>query len=368
MQNKYDLDTPCIIVDRGKMLTNIERYQKIANEAGIALRPHAKTHKTPQIARLQIEAGAIGVTVAKLGEAEVMADGGIRNILIAYPIVGSAKLERLVRLAQRVDQLAVACDSFEVAAAISEAALKAGIVINVWIEIDPGYGRVGVQPEEALLQLAQSLKPLIGIRVTGVMEFAGHSYDAQTDEERLEIAAHEAAVAAHSAETLSSLGFPIETVSGGSTPVSRFASRMKGLTEIRPGTYVFGDLTQVKAGALSIEQCSLTVLATVISRPAPDRAVIDAGTKVFTMDGEESAIGTGRGFVVGHPDITVSWFNEEHGVLTLPPSEQGLRVGDKLEIIPVHCCAVVNMLDELHVTEDNQVQEVWPITARGKVK
>ncbi|GGD93698.1 alanine racemase [Paenibacillus nasutitermitis] len=365
--NQYDLDTPCIVVDRAKMLDNINRYQRVADEAGVAIRPHAKTHKTPQIARLQIEAGAVGVTVAKIGEAEVMADGGIRNIVIAYPVVGSAKLERLVRLARRVE-LAVACDSYEVARGISEAALHAGIVINVWIEIDPGYGRVGVQPGDELERLARSLIPLKGIRITGVLVFAGHSYDATSDGQRKEVAAQEAAIASHSADVLRRLGFAIATISAGSTPVSRFASSMNGITEIRPGTYVFGDLTQVKTQALDIEQCALTVLATVISRPAPDRAVIDAGTKVFTMDGEDSVIGTGRGYVVGHPEVTVAWFNEEHGVLTLPPSEQGLKVGDKLAIIPVHCCAVVNMLDELYIAENGHVQEVWTIAARGKVK
>lgn len=365
--NKYDLDTPCIVVDRDKMLDNINRYQRIANEAGVAIRPHAKTHKTPEIAQLQLEAGAVGVTVAKIGEAEAMADGGIRNIVIAYPVVGSGKLERLIQLAGRVE-LTVACDSYEVAKGISDAALYAGIVIPIWVEIDPGFGRVGVQPGPDLERLAQSLTSLQGIRVTGVIVFGGHSYDAESDEQRKEVAFQEAAIASQSANMLRGWGFPIETISAGSTPVSRFASIMKGITEIRPGTYVFGDLTQVKAKALDIGQCALTVMATIISRPAPDRAVIDAGTKVFTMDGEDSAIGTGRGYVIGHPDITVAWFNEEHGVLILPPSEQGLKVGDKLEIIPVHCCAVVNMLDELYIVHNDQVRDTWLIAARGKVK
>lgn len=365
--HKYDLDTPCIVVDRAKMLDNINRYQRFASEAGIALRPHAKTHKTPQIAQLQIDAGAVGVTVAKIGEAEAMADGGIRNIVIAYPVVGGEKLERLIRLAKRVE-LTVACDSYEVAEGISIAALNAGIVINVWIEVDPGYGRVGVQPGQDLERLAASLASLKGIRVTGVLVFAGYSYDTESDEERKEVATREATIASHAADTLRGFGFSIESVSAGSTPVSRFASSMNGVTEIRPGTYVFGDLTQVKTRALGIEQCALTVLATIISRPAPDRAVIDAGTKVFTMDGEDSVIGTGRGYVIGHPNITVAWFNEEHGVLTLPPSEQGLKVGEKLEIVPVHCCAVVNMLEELNIVQDDEVQEVWTIAARGKVQ
>ncbi len=365
--NIYDLDTPCIVIDRWKMQNNINRYQKIANDAGVALRPHAKTHKTPEIAQLQMDAGAVGITVAKLGEAEIMADGGIRNIVVAYPIVGSSKLQRLIDLAKRVHLTSV-IDSCQVAEGISNAALQAGIVINVWVEIDPGYGRVGVKPGADLEKLAGALISMKGIRITGVLVFAGQSYDAENDEQRREVAVRETSIACEAAAALRGYGFPIESISAGSTPVSRFAASMAGATEIRPGTYVFGDLTQVKTKAIELDQCALTVLATIISRPVPDRAVIDAGTKVFTMDGDESPIGTGRGYVLGHPEITVSWFNEEHGVLTLPPSEQGLKFGDKLEIVPVHCCAVINMLEELHIVEDGQVEKVWNIAARGKVR
>ncbi|WP_168735376.1 alanine racemase [Cohnella fermenti] len=364
---KQELDTPCILVDEDKLKNNIVRVQRIADEAGIALRPHAKTHKTPQIARMQLDAGAAGITVAKLGEAEAMADAGISPILIAYPIIGRFKLERLMRLAARAT-VTVAVDSLEAAFGISEAALNAGIVMPIWVEIDPGYGRAGVQPGEALIRLGNELGKLCGVRVTGVLVFAGQSYDEDNDEGRIRVAKREAAIAKEAADSLLGLGFPIESVSAGSTPVSRFASVMEGVTEMRPGTYVFGDLTQVKAKAIGLEQCALTVLATVVSRPAPDRAVIDAGTKVFTSDGEDSPIGTGRGFVVGHPDIEVSWFNEEHGVLHLPPEERGLKVGDKLEIVPVHCCAVINMLDEFNLVAGDVVQEAVPIPGRGKVR
>ncbi|MFC3798236.1 alanine racemase [Cohnella sp. GCM10012308] len=364
---KSELDTPCILVDRVKLLDNIRRYQGYADAAGIALRPHAKTHKTPEIARLQVEAGAVGVTVAKLGEAEAMADGGIRDIVVAYPIVGSAKLARLIALARRA-KITVACDGIDAAASLSEAALQSGLVIDVWVEVDPGYGRAGVLPGADLDRLASALVPLQGIRVCGALVFAGHSYGAETDAEREAIARNEAGTALLAAEALRGFGFPIESVSAGSTPVGRFASAMAGVTEIRPGTYVFGDVMMVKAAALAIEQCALTVLVTVVSRPAADRAVIDAGTKVFTMDGEDSAIGTGRGYVVGHPAIEVAWFNEEHGILKLPDGERGLRVGDRLEIVPAHCCAVVNMLDELHVLDGDRVGATWRIAARGKVK
>ncbi|RKN80499.1 alanine racemase [Paenibacillus ginsengarvi] len=364
---KQELDTPCIVVDLDKLKANIDRVQRLADEAGIALRPHVKTHKTPQIAKMQLNAGAIGIAVAKLGEAEVIAEAGVGSILIAYPIVGKTKLERLMRLASRAE-VTVAVDSLEAAAGISDTALAAGIVVPVWIEVDPGYGRVGVQPGPMLVHLAQQLLPLKGIAVTGVLAFAGQSYDEDSDEGRSRVARHEAALASEAAQALRELGFPIESVSVGSTPVSRFASNMKGATEMRTGTYVFGDLTQVKAGAMSLEQCALTVLVTVVSRPASDRAVVDAGTKVFTSDGEDSPIGTGRGYVVGHPAIEVAWFNEEHGVLHLPPEERGLKVGDRLEIVPVHCCAVVNMLDVIHQTDGDTVTEVLTIEGRGRVR
>ncbi|MFD0715302.1 alanine racemase [Paenibacillus sp. GCM10027626] len=364
--NKLMLDTPCIVVDEAKLLQNIERMQQTANAAGISLRPHIKTHKTPEIAKLQLEAGAVGITSAKLGEAEVMAEQGVSPIVIAYPIVGAAKLERLMRLTERA-AITVAVDSIEVARGIAEAAAAAGRTISVWVEVDPGYGRVGVQPGEALERLGAALAELPGVRVTGVLTFGGQSYDAADDDALRQVVHEEARIAREAAATLRRLGCPVEAVSIGSTPASRLAAAMEGATEMRPGTYVFGDLTQVKAGAISLADCALTVLATVISRPAPDRAVIDAGTKVFTMDGEQSPLGTGRGYVLDHPGIEVAWFNEEHGVLHLPPEEQGLQVGDKLQIIPVHCCAVVNMLDVIHLVRDTEVQRIWKIAARGKV-
>ncbi|ULO09794.1 alanine racemase [Paenibacillus sp. 19GGS1-52] len=367
--DKKDLDTPVVMIDATKLAGNISRMQEKVDRAGIALRPHAKTHKTPEIAAMQLASGAVGITVAKLGEAEAMAAAGIRDILIAYPLVGAQKLERLVRLVKdKKNVIRVAVDSVEVAAGISAAALQAGEVIEVWLEIDPGYGRVGLQLGEALIAAAGSMLNLPGIRLTGVMTFAGQSYDAITDEELLQTVRKECAIAVEAAAALRVLGCPIEHISVGSTPASRFVSAMEGVTEIRPGTYVFGDLTQVKAKALQLEECALSVLVTVISRPTPERAVVDAGTKVFTVDGEDSPLGTGRGYVVGHPEVKVEWFNEEHGVLYLPPDERKISVGDKLEIVPVHCCAVVNNFDEISMIRENEFEHNLTVAARGKVR
>jgi D-serine deaminase-like pyridoxal phosphate-dependent protein len=321
----------------------------------------------PQFAQMQIDAGAIGITVAKVGEAEVMAEGGIQNILIAYPIVGAAKIERLVRLAQRV-ALTVAVDSLEAAEAISRKSAEAGTMINLLVEIDCGFKRVGIQPGQPALDLALRINELPGVELKGLLTFAGHSYDAANEEELRAIGSDEGATVIRTAELFRKHGLSLDIVSAGSTPSAQYAALVGGITEVRPGTYIFGDLMQVKIGSHKLENCALTVKVTVISRPEQDRAVIDAGTKVFTMDGEDSPLGTGRGWVVGHPGIQVEWFTEEHGMLRLSAEEQGLKVGDTLEIIPVHCCAVINMMDEAAIIRDEAVLGIWPIAGRGKVR
>lgn len=360
-------ETPCVWIDLDKVERNIAAMQKLADAAGLKLRPHAKTHKMPKFAMKQLEAGASGITVAKVGEAEVMADGGIRDIMIAYPIVGEAKLKRAARLAKRIG-LTVALDSYEVALGLSRAMQEEGAEAGVLIELDPGYGRAGVQTPQAAGELAERILGLPGLDIRGILTFAGQSYDAADDDGIRQVALAEGRLAAEAAEELRSKGVRVRTVSVGSTPASRFCGLLEGVTEIRPGTYIFGDLTQVKAGALQVEDCALTVKVTVVSRPAPDRAVIDAGTKVFTSDGEDSPVGTGRGYVLEHPDITVEWFNEEHGILHLPEGCRELSVGDCLHIIPVHCCAVVNMFDEVWVQGGGRPAELWKVEARGKVR
>ncbi|TMV49142.1 hypothetical protein FE783_15885 [Paenibacillus mesophilus] len=365
--DKGQLDTPFVLVDLDKTEQNIAAYQAVADRCGVKLRPHAKTHKIPQLARMQIAAGAVGVTVAKVGEAEVMADAGIPDIMVAYPVVGEAKLARLARLAQK-SRITVAVDSEEAAIPLAEAMTAAGASVDVLIELDCGFGRVGLQPGEPLLHLARRLVGLTGLRMTGILAFAGQAYDAPDEVRLREIAAHEAGMAAEAARLLRNNGIPAHTVSVGSTPSSRYAAEGVGVTEIRPGAYVFGDLMQVDIGAHRLEQCALTVKVTVVSRPSTDRAVIDAGTKVFTMDGNPSSLGTGRGWVVGHPGISVEWFTEEHGMLRLAPEEQSLRVGDTLEIVPVHCCGDVNMVDEVAAVRGDCVEAIWPVAARGKVR
>ncbi|MFC5402778.1 alanine racemase [Cohnella soli] len=361
------LDTPFVIIDLDKTERNVARMQRIATEAGVSLRPHAKTHKMPQFAQMQINAGAVGVTVAKLGEAEAMVAGGIRDILIAYPIVGQAKLERLSALAGQ-SSLVVAVDSEEAARGISDAVFRAGVSVGMLVEVDCGFCRVGVPTGEPALELARIVAGLPGVRFEGVLTFAGQSYDADSEDALRRIGEEEGRIAAETARLLETNGLPAKRVSCGSTPSSPYAARVPGVTEVRPGTYIFGDLMQVGIGAHKLDDCALTVKVTIVSRPGPGRAVVDAGTKVFTSDGGDSRIGTGRGYVLGHPGIRVAWLTEEHGMLELSAEDETLRVGDTLEIVPVHCCAVVNMVDEVAVVRGNEVVAVWPVAGRGKSK
>jgi D-serine deaminase-like pyridoxal phosphate-dependent protein len=364
--HKQDLDTPFVLVDLDAVELNIRTMQDVADRHGVSLRPHAKTHKMSEIARMQIEAGAAGITVAKLGEAEVMVAAGISDILIAYPIVGLPKIERLAKLLPFA-RITAAVDSEAGALALAQAGALAGVPVRVRIEVDSGFGRVGVGSAEEALKLARLVANHPWLRLDGLMTFAGQSYDATSREELARTAEREAGTVAAIAARLAAEGLPVLAVSAGSTPSAPYVAGMPGITEIRPGTYVFGDLMQVKLGAHALDRCALTVKTTVVSRPASDRAVIDAGTKVFSSDGEDSPIGTGRGYVPGRPGITLEWMTEEHGMLRLSPEEQGLAIGDTLEFVPNHCCAVVNLADRLAAVRGTRVEHVWEVSARGKV-
>lgn len=362
---KEQLDTPFVMIDLDIMERNIANMQQIASNAGISLRPHIKTHKIPAIAHKQIKAGAIGITAAKLDEAEVMAASGIANILIAYPIVGERKTARLIRLSQQAP-ITVAVDSYEAAAGISQAATQANTRIPYVIEMDCGFGRAGVSPGKPVLELAERTGSLPGLEFKGMLTFAGHSYAAADEAALRRIGLEEGRLIMETVQLLRNRDIPVEIVSAGSTPSSRYVSQVPGITEIRPGTYVFGDLMQVAIGSHRLEDCALTVKVIVISRPDRHRAVVDAGTKIFTMDGEDSPLGTGRGMVPGRPGIRLAWLTEEHGMLELSAEEEQLAIGDTLEIIPVHCCGVINMVDEVAACRGNEIEAIWPVSARGK--
>lgn len=368
--NKMELDTPFVLLNMEKVEQNIRRMQEKADRLGVALRPHVKTHKIPLLAHKQIEAGATGIMVAKLGEAEVMAAAGIKDILIGYPIVGKQKIHRLIRLISMYQEtrIVVALDSFEAASAISDAAAESSVQVRLALEIDHGYGRVGLPPGEPIIKLARSIRGRKGVEVVGVVSFSGQSYEETEQSRIMELVSRERIQAEMTANMLRREGFNIDLISIGSTPAAHFAESVEGITELRAGTYIFGDLSQVALGTCRLDECALSVKVTIVSRPSIDRAVIDAGTKVFTSDGDDSPIGTGRGYVIGHPRIIVSWFNEEHGMLVLSSEDQHLQIGDTLEVIPNHCCAVMNMVDEVAAIRRDEVEAILPVVGRGKVQ
>jgi D-serine deaminase-like pyridoxal phosphate-dependent protein len=359
-----ELDTPTLLVDLNRLQTNLQRMAQYAKSADLALRPHVKTHKTIEIAKLQMEHGAVGITVAKVGEAEVMAEAGIGDIFIANQIVGAPKLERLVALAKRA-KISVGLDSLDMAVPLSSAFVQEGMRLPVLIEVDIGLGRCGVQPE-AVAELAKRLNALGGLNLVGLFSYAGQVYMARNENEVAGIAAHEARTMGMLAERLRPLTQGDLRVSGGATPTARHYTPMCGLTEIRPGTYAFNDRTQLARWAATPNDCALTVLATVVSTPAPGRAVLDAGSKALCTDG--ACESPGNGMLKEDNQAIVARVNEEHGFLDVSNASIKLRVGDKVEVIPNHCCTVANMFPEMVAVRAGEVVETWRVAARDRLR
>jgi D-serine deaminase-like pyridoxal phosphate-dependent protein len=361
--NLYDLDTPALIVDLDRLERNIARMAEIAREGGKQLRPHIKTHKTPEIARMQMEAGAVGLTVAKLGEAETMARAGFKDIFIANQIIGEVKISRLLSLLQKCRVMA-GVDSVEAAQALSDSAEREGIPVTVRLEVDTGVHRAGVREIEEVITMGQRIAEMPGLILEGVFSHEGHAYrGSQTDRTLNTIHASEKMRLA--ADGLRSVGLPIASVSVGSTPGAGVMSREDGITELRPGTYVFYDQVQMMCGAAE-DDCALTVLTTVISRPEEEVAIIDAGSK--TLSGDHGQEGSRYGYVTDDPSILIDWVNEEHGHLDLKASAFRPRIGQKLRVIPYHVCPCVNLHETLYAVRGERVEKVWVIEARGKVQ
>jgi D-serine deaminase-like pyridoxal phosphate-dependent protein len=361
-------DTPEIVLDLDVVRANIDRAATIARELGVAVRPHTKTHKLPRIAQLQIEAGAAGVQVAKLGEAEVMADAGIDDILVGYPIVGKSKLARLADLAARVS-ISVTIDSEEVAEGISRVAHERGLTIPVLIELDTGLRRLGLLPGPGVADFAERIAGLPGIELAGVFTHEGHVYTRAHDDLERENMTREACLAAvDTAEEIRRRGLAAPVVSVGSAGTFRFAVRCPGVTEVRPGTYVFNDRSQIAQGASTAADLAAFVITTVVSRPTAGRIVVDAGSKVLTSDrmlvpDPPASFGS----VWGHDDWDVARLSEEHGVLEVPP-EAEVRIGDRLAIVPNHVCPTINLASAVTVVEDGKAVGQWPVAARGRVQ
>ncbi len=344
-----DLDTPTVLIDVDRVEANLRRAQAHADKEGYKLRPHIKTHKLPRFARRQVELGAVGITVQKLGEAEVMADAGLTDIFLPYNILGPKKLARLKALNDRVT-LAVTADSPDTVAGYA-ATFTAGKPLTVLVECDSGGGRCGVQTAAQALALARQIALAPGLRFGGLMTYPPlHGVDKSNAWVNEALAVFKQA------------GIGVPKVSSGNSP-DMWAPGGGPVTERRPGTYIYYDRFQVQEKAASLDDCALTVLATVVSRPTPTRIVIDAGSKSLTSDLLSMQ---GYGLVMG-TELTVKGLSEEHGVIEMPVASDWPRIGEKLRIIPNHVCVVSNLFDSVTLISGDEVKEVVPAAARGRV-
>ena len=351
---KEEIDTPALLLDLDKLEANIARMAAYFADRPAALRPHTKTHKCPIIAHKQIEAGAIGVTCAKLDEAEVMALAGIKDILIANQIVGRRKIERLMGLAAWTEVM-VAVDDARNVADLSAAATSRGVSLRVLVEVDVGMGRCGVEPGEPAVALARQVASSPGLVFEGLMGYEGHAVLRPTFEERKEKAEAAMALLVGAKEQVEAAGLEVRIVSGGGTGTYNISGAYPGVTEIQAGSYATMDVRYRDCGVDF--ECALTCLATVISTPRPGVAITDAGMKALTPE-------FGMPEVVGREGIVVTKLSEEHGALKLADGVS-LRPGDKIELIPSHGCTTINLHDEFYALRDGIVEAIWPIGARG---
>ncbi len=366
---KDDLDTPVVAIDLDILEKNISRHAAMARLNHIHLRPHIKTHKTPEIADMQLRAGAIGITCAKIAEAEVMCEkSSATDIFIAYQIVGSEKIRRLLKLAEnpKLRRLSVGADSVDVAQPISDAARQRGMKIPVVLETDVGYSRTGVPVGQPTLDLARKIEKMPGLTLGGLYAYEGQVYSAKSSREMRRLALEACRRLIETAELLRKSGIPVDIVSVGATGSARFTSAVPGITELRCGTYVFNDQMQIRAGSAKERDCALSITATVISVPSPNRAVIDAGTKSLTSE-KASEFGV-FGLIKGRPDLCFIKANEEHGILRMASLRRRLKVRDRLEIIPNHVCPVMNLHDEVVGIRNGRIESVWAVAARGKIR
>ena len=354
------------MIDGPKMKRNLRKMADVASENGVALRPHVKTHKIPSIAREQVEAGAAGITVAKVSEAEVMADGGMEDIFIAYPLVTETKIRRAVQLGERV-RLVVGVDSLEGARRLSDVA--GDRTLEVRLEVDTGLRRTGVLYDEAV-GMAEEIEVIRNLDLTGIYTYRGAVLDGSKTLELEKAGLEEGQLMVSLAERMREWGIGVDEVSVGSTPTAEYVAKVDGVTEIRPGTYVFYDRMQARLDACSLDECAAVVVCTVVSRPARDLVIIDGGSKTFATDvgpGAEPLNLEGYGHVVGYPEAVLERLTEEHGMLSVD-EECDLEVGDTLQIIPNHICSTVNLHDEVYIArEDGGVEETL-VAARGKVR
>jgi len=345
------LETPAVLIDVDIADANLVRWQQRCDDLGLANRPHIKTHRSVAWAMRQLQLGASGITVQTVGEAEVMADGGIDDLFLTTNVLGAAKLARLGALAQRT-KLAVVADSDAVVDAVADAAREAGATITVLIECDTGGGRCGLADPAAIAAMAKRISATSGVQFGGLMTYPAAGKRQQSQK------VLEAAI-----DACKAVGIAVPVVSSGGSPDMWSDEGLAPVTEYRAGTYIYNDRALLNHGTATLDQCAMTVLATVVSRPTADRAIIDAGSKALTSD----LLGLdGYGMVLEHPEARIYQLNEEHGLIDISACATKPEVGDRIHVLPNHTCVVTNLFDRLYVVSGGALLGALPVDARGR--
>jgi D-serine deaminase-like pyridoxal phosphate-dependent protein len=367
-----DLPTPCVLIEQSRVERNIDRMQATADAHGLRLRPHAKTHKSLDFARLQIGRGAVGICCAKLGEAEVFAEGGIEDIRVPYPL-SPVNAARVLGLLERTN-LSFIVDHPDVARGWSEAMRAAGREVDVLVKVDVGLHRCGIDPEAAgAAEFVGQVAALPGLRFKGLLSHAGHAYGTTSQEETAAVAQNEARLMTSLADRVRQLGVAVDEISVGATPTARFSAKEPGLTELRPGNYIYYDRMQVALGAATWGDCALTVLARVVTTHEPDRIILDCGSKTLTTDLARGAAAAGYGVVLqaldqAAPDdsLAIERLSEEHATVRATRRSR-LRPGDLVRVVPNHSCVVSNLMDHVWRVDGADVLCRMDVSARGRI-
>ncbi len=370
MAKVTSLPTPQVLINNHRVHTNVGRMQEAAARRGIALRPHAKTHKIPQIAQLQVQRGAVGICCAKVGEAEVFAAAGIQNIRLPYP-VHPVNASRVLALMAR-GHVSIIVDDLTIAGVWSESMLAAGRVLDVLVKVDVGFHRCGIDPDaRGAADIVRAIAGLPGLRLRGLLSHAGHGYTAGSEKELREIAHRERDWLIDLADRA---GLESPEISVGATPTARFSLQLDGITELRPGNYVYFDRTQVGLGAARIEECALTVLARVVSKPAEGRIILDCGSKTLSSDGARGFRGaTGYGAVLTDLEsdeidegLLIERLSEEHATVKAD-RRCNLKIGDLVRVVPNHSCVVSNLVEAVQLVDGLDLLETLTVAARGRI-
>jgi D-serine deaminase-like pyridoxal phosphate-dependent protein len=361
----YEIETPALCVDLDTLEKNLQRMGHYVKDHGLKLRPHTKTHKIPEIAAMQIAAGAYGLTVAKSSEAAVMAAAQMPNLLIAYPVYGRHKWIRLAEIAAGGTEITVAIDDATTLSGLSSAAAEKNVLINILVEVDVGMHRCGFQSSTSVLDLARKAADSPGIHFAGLNLYPGHIW--ATGEEQGRELMEVSAVVEEVTGALAGAGLSCQVVSGGSTPTAFQSHLVRALTEIRPGTYVFNDRNTLDAKACQLSDCALEVVVTTVSRAIPGYVVVDGGSKTFSSDRLLSGAQSGFGLVSAAPSLVLERLSEEHGQIRVPEGERRPEIGDKLRLIPNHVCAAVNLHNRLWYHRKGEILGSWNIAGRGCV-